>query len=80
MGLKLTKVNFYYLIKHLPHGNIINVEKQTRISVNCRFKSIFSPYENKKIAEYFSPISLRAMTEIANKFETPFLNEKTKGI
>ena len=78
--LKINKGQFLLFDQTLPHGNIINVEKQTRISVNCRFKSIFSPYDNKKIAEYFSPISLRAMTEIANKFETPFLNEKTKRI
>ncbi len=56
----------------LPHGNIVNVEKQTRVSMNCRFKTIFSPYDNKKIAEYFSPISLRAMTQIGNNFEFPF--------
>ena len=56
----------------LPHGNIVNIEKQTRVSMNCRFKTIFSPYDNKKIAEYFSPISLRAMTQIGNNFEFPF--------
>ena len=32
----------------LPHGNIINKEKETRWSLNCRFKSIFSPYGDKK--------------------------------
>ena len=33
----------------LPHGNIINKEKETRWSMNCRFKSVFSPYGDKKI-------------------------------
>ena len=70
--LKINKGQFLLFDQTLPHGNVLNEEKQTRISINCRFKSIFSPYKNKKIAEYFSPISLRAMTEIANKFESPF--------
>jgi len=34
--------------QHLPHGNRINTEKETRWSMNCRFKSIFSPYADKK--------------------------------
>ena len=33
----------------LPHGNVINVENETRWSMNCRFKSIFSPYGDKKL-------------------------------
>ena len=71
--LKVNKGQFLLFDQTLPHGNIVNVEKQTRISMNCRFKSIFSPYKNKKIAEYFSPISIRAMTEIGNKYESPYL-------
>ena len=70
--LKINKGQFLLFDHTLPHGNIVNIEKQTRISINCRFKSVFSPYKNKKIAEYFSPISLRAMTDIGNKFESPF--------
>ena len=31
----------------LPHGNIINNEKETRWSMNCRFKSIFTHIEIK---------------------------------
>lgn len=56
----------------LPHGNVINIEKETRWSMNCRFKSFFSPYGDKKIGEFFLPITTRAMSEIGMNFEYPF--------
>ena len=31
----------------LPHGNTVNFEKETRWTLNCRFKSVFSPYSDK---------------------------------
>ena len=37
----------------LPHGNTVNFEKETRWTLNCRFKSVFSPYSDKKIGEFF---------------------------
>ena len=60
----------------LPHGNIVNKEKETRWSMNCRFKSIFSPYGDKKIGEFFYPITLRKMSEMAMKYEHPKLFNK----
>lgn len=59
----------------LPHGNIVNVENTTRWSMNCRFKSIFSSYGDKKIGEFFSPITTRAMTKIAFKYKFPFIKK-----
>jgi len=56
----------------LPHGNIVNIEKETRWSMNCRFKSIFSPYGDKKVGEFFLPITTRAISEIGMDFEYPF--------
>ena len=56
----------------LPHGNVINTEKESRWSMNCRFKSFFSPYGDKKIGEFFLPITTRAMSEIGMNFEYPF--------
>ena len=38
----------------LPHGNITNIVNETRWSMNCRFKSIYSPYGDKKLGEFFS--------------------------
>lgn len=43
-----------------PHGNIINKETTSRWSLNCRFKSIFTPFSDKKLGEYYEPISLKA--------------------
>ena len=56
----------------LPHGNIVNTEQETRWSMNCRFKSIFSPYGDKKIGEFFTPITTRATTLIGQNFKYPF--------
>jgi sporadic carbohydrate cluster 2OG-Fe(II) oxygenase len=55
----------------LPHGNTVNQEKETRWSLNCRFKSIFSPYKDKKIGEFFEPITLRKISEIGIKYKYP---------
>lgn len=43
----------------IPHGNIINKTKETRWSMNCRFKSLFSPYNFKKFGEVFKPINIK---------------------
>ena len=56
----------------LPHGNVVNIENETRWSMNCRFKTIFSPYGDKKIGEFFLPITTRAMTEVGMNYKSPF--------
>jgi len=76
---KLTWLNINYgkvllFDQSLPHGNIVNKEKTTRWSMNCRFKSIFTPYGDKKIGEFFSPITTRAMTKIGFNYKFPFKN------
>lgn len=43
----------------LPHGNVVNKTKESRWSMNCRFKSLFSPYNFKKFGEVFKPISIK---------------------
>jgi sporadic carbohydrate cluster 2OG-Fe(II) oxygenase len=55
----------------LPHGNRINNEKETRWSFNCRFKGIFTPYRDKKIGEFFEPITMKKVSEIAMKYSLP---------
>jgi len=55
----------------LPHGNVKNLENETRWSLNCRFKSIFSPYNDKKLGEYFEAITLRKVSQIAMQYELP---------
>ena len=70
--LNINKNSFLLFDQTLPHGNVVNREKETRISMNCRFKTIFSPYADKRIGEYFVPITLRSMTEAGNDFKSPF--------
>ena len=55
----------------LPHGNVVNKEKETRLSLNCRFKGVFTPYNDKKIGEFFEPISLRKISQLAIKYNLP---------
>ena len=57
--------------QNLPHGNIINEEKFTRWSFNCRFKSVFTPYRDKKIGEFFEPITLKPMSKIGINYVYP---------
>ena len=56
----------------LPHGNIVNKENETRWSFNCRFKSIHSPYKDKKTGEFFIPLIIRPMTMIGINYKDPF--------
>ena len=73
------KINFGEVLifnQALPHGNIVNKEKETRWSMNCRFKSVFSPYGDKKLGEFFEPITLRVTSELAIKYNLPRINEK----
>jgi len=51
--------------QNLPHGNRINLESETRWSMNCRFKGVFTPYEDKKLGEFFEPITLKPLTKFA---------------
>ena len=48
------------------HGNIINKEEKTRVSINIRYKNIFSPYGNvkneKKIGTFYKILSPKAIT------------------
>ena len=55
----------------LPHGNRLNIDKETRWSMNCRFKSVFTPYGDKKLGEFFEPITLRAATQVGMKYKLP---------
>lgn len=55
----------------LMHGNRINIEPETRWSMNCRFKSAFSPYADKKLGEFFQPITLKPASRMAMAYDLP---------
>lgn len=55
----------------LPHGNVVNREDSTRWSLNCRFKSVWTPYGRKELGEHFEPITLRAASRIGLYYRSP---------
>ena len=59
----------------LPHGNIVNQTNETRWSMNCRFKSIFSPYGDKKLGEFFEPITIKPASKIGLNYKHPILSD-----
>ena len=63
--------------QNLPHGNRINNEQETRWSMNCRFKSVFTPYGDKKIGEFFEPITLKTASRIGMSYRFPQLSSKS---
>lgn len=50
------------------HGNVRNDTDETRWSLNCRFKSALSPYADKKLGEFFEPITLRPVTRMGMRY------------
>ena len=69
--INIKRGQFLIFNQNLPHGNIVNKTKFTRVSMNCRFKSIFSPYFKKELGEFFEPVSLRAASIDGMKFNLP---------
>lgn len=69
------KINYGQVMifnQSLPHGNIVNETKETRWSMNCRFKSLFSPYGDKGIGEFFEPITTKPITKLGLNYKYPF--------
>jgi sporadic carbohydrate cluster 2OG-Fe(II) oxygenase len=63
--------HFLLFNQNLPHGNRVNQEPDTRWSMNCRFKGVFTPYADKKLGEFFEPITLRAISRIGLDYQYP---------
>lgn len=57
--------------QNLMHGNRVNLEGETRWSMNCRFKSLMSPYAEKRLGEFFEPITIRAATRLGMSHSLP---------
>ena len=55
----------------LPHGYSINQEKSTHWSMNCRFKGLHTPYWDKKLGEYFMPITVKTNTRLGMNYKHP---------
>lgn len=57
--------------QNLAHGNRVNIESETRWSLNCRFKGVFTPYAGKRLGEFFEPVTLRPASRIGLAYELP---------
>lgn len=55
----------------LPHGNRVNEESSARWTLNCRFKSVHSPWGMKGLGEHFEPVTLRAASRIGMGYRHP---------
>jgi sporadic carbohydrate cluster 2OG-Fe(II) oxygenase len=72
--LTFLKINYGQLLifnQNLPHGNTVNLTKETRWSMNCRFKGLFTPYINKKLGEVFRPISISPASIVGLSYNYP---------
>ena len=50
--VKIKYGEFMLFNQNLPHGNVVNKSNETRISLNCRFKSLFTPYRQKELGTF----------------------------
>ena len=74
------KISIYCFTPNCLHGNVINREKTTRLSINLRFKNLYSPYVKnvanlKNIENFYPNINKKLITQI--NLEYPF-HEFTK--
>ena len=55
----------------LPHGYSLNIEEYSHWSMNCRFKGLHTPYWDKKLGEYFMPITVKNCTRLGMNYKHP---------
>ena len=72
--LKIKYGEFLIFNQALPHGNRVNMENESRWSMNCRFKAVFTPYGDKKIGEFFEPITLKPASICGLNYKLPGLD------
>ena len=57
--------------QNLMHGNRINDTGETRWSMNCRFKGLFTPYADKRLGEFFEPLNIKAASRMGMEYRLP---------
>ena len=62
---------FLLFDQNLIHGNRVNREPTTRWTFNCRFKGLFTPYADKRLGEFFEPITMRPATRLGLAYKLP---------
>ncbi|MDA9996062.1 phytanoyl-CoA dioxygenase family protein [Candidatus Pelagibacter sp.] len=71
-NFKFLNIKFGDILVFSPlmlHGNTINKTKETRFSLNCRFKSLLSPYDvlvksHRNIPNFYKPLNVKPLTKI----------------
>lgn len=84
---KFLKINYGEILIFSPiiqHGNVVNTTKETRVSLNCRFKSLLSPYDvfsktHRNIPHFFKPYSIKPLTKIGFSFIDAVNKKKFHG-
>ena len=72
--VEFQKVDFGQVMlfdQNLAHGNRVNDRQLARWSLNVRFKGLFTPYADKKLGEFFEPITMRTMSRIGLEHRLP---------
>ena len=69
--IELKRGEYLAFDQSLPHGFTTNQELFSHWSLNCRFKSLYSPYSDKRLGEYFVPVAVKACTMIGVGYKMP---------
>lgn len=72
--LNVKKGEILIFSSSLFHGNIINRTKKTRLSINCRFKSIFAPEledfpTERSSGSFYKPLKISPVTKWGLKYK-----------
>jgi len=58
----------------LWHGNQVNIESETRVSINLRVKNVFTPYKGKKIGDFFNVVEMSPLSAFFMNLEMAYDN------
>tara|TARA_B100000242_G_C43046666_1_gene488638 strand:- start:1759 stop:2583 length:825 start_codon:yes stop_codon:yes gene_type:complete len=84
---KFIKIDYGQILIFSPiiqHGNVINRTDETRISLNCRFKSLLTPFDvfsktHRNIPHFFQPYNIKPLTQIGFNFINAINKKKFHG-
>tara|TARA_X000000950_G_C13735974_1_gene586373 strand:+ start:122 stop:967 length:846 start_codon:yes stop_codon:yes gene_type:complete len=71
--IKISYGNILLFTPVLMHGNVVNRTSISRLSLNCRFKSLLSPYDvfsktHRNIPHFYKPLTIKPLTKIGFNF------------
>lgn len=71
--IKIAYGNVLLFTPVLMHGNVVNKTSISRLSLNCRFKSLLSPYDvfsktHRNIPHFYKPLIIKPLTKIGFNF------------